>query len=86
MIATRQLRSLAAVGFFFGDFIPLEIAAAGANGESTDLIGECRNQRCHDENHTQIEHTHVHHATACEGQPRPRGRPGLRGLSRKGCP
>ena len=31
---TRQRRSSAAVGFFFGDFIPLEIAAAGADCES----------------------------------------------------
>jgi hypothetical protein len=31
---TRQLLSLAAVGFFLGDFIPLEIAAVGADCES----------------------------------------------------
>jgi hypothetical protein len=34
MIATRQLRSLMAVGFFFGGRIPGVLATAGTNGES----------------------------------------------------
>jgi hypothetical protein len=33
MMATRQLRSLAAVGLFFGDFIPPKLAAARADCE-----------------------------------------------------
>ena len=35
MMATRQLRSLAPVGFLFGDFIPPEIAVAERDCEST---------------------------------------------------
>jgi hypothetical protein len=38
MMATRQLRSLAPVGFFFGDFIPLEIAVAKADFESVGAV------------------------------------------------
>jgi hypothetical protein len=33
-IETRQERSLAVLGFYFGDFIPLEIAPAGRRCES----------------------------------------------------